>query len=260
MTENDLQIIEEIRSCANKHGLEIEDKMDQTNFIGRMFGIERSKIYRVFDEKTECTKNLITLNEIANFHRFAIEKFPKDKVIIGAFFYELHLRLLAEKAGMDFSTIQQHHEMYQSQHGKMTNVLVEKPPIFIFADSDNRIEEMLSLVFKSESKVDEICIVLNDLYSNKIQSIQKAKVSAKNKNLQIDHIKLNCYSSKNMIFYNIVASKSNDEFVGLLFGENECFQLSDLGKDLICEQMDISKFTHEASPEWLKILSNLANY
>jgi hypothetical protein len=256
MTENDLKILDVIRSCANKHGLEIEDKMDKINFIGEMLGIERSKNYRAFDKTKECTESLIDLVEIANFLRFATEKFPKDKMIIEALYYQLHIRLLAEKTGKDFLTIQQHHEMYQAQYGKMTKYLVEIPPVFIFADSHNRLEEMLSLVFKNESKVDEVCIVLNKLTLNMVQSIQKAKILAINENHKIDHMKLNCYSSRNMIFYNILASKSCEAFVGLLVCQNECFQLSDLGKYLICEQMNVAKFEHEASPTWLEILSN----
>lgn len=256
MTENDLQIIDVIRSCANKHGLEIEDKMDKIKFIGKMFDIERNKIYRAFDEKKECTESLIDLVTIANFLRFATEKFPKDKMIIGALYYELYIRLFAEQTGMDPATIQQYHEMYQAQYGKMTNFLVEIPSIFIFADSDNRLEEMLTLVFKNESKVHEICIVLNEFTANMVQSIQKARTLAIKENLKIEHIQVNCYSSKNTIFYNLIASKSGEDFVGLLVCQNECFQLSDLGKYLICQEMNVAKFEHEASPTWLEILSN----
>lgn len=255
MTENDLKILDVIRSCANKHGLEIEDKMDKINFIGKMFDIERNKIYRAFDEKKECTESLIDMVTIANFLRFATEKFPKDKMIIGALYYELYIRLLAEQTGMDPANVQQHYEMYQAQYGKMTNLLVDIPSVFIFADSDNRLEEMLAIVFKNESKVHGICIVLNDFTANIVQSIQKAKTLAIRENLKIEHIQVNCYSSKNTIFYNIIASKSGEDVIGLLIGENECFQLSDLGKDLICEQLNVDKFEHESSSTWLEILT-----
>jgi len=256
MTENDLQIIDVIRSCANKHGLEIEDEMDKSIFIGKMFDIERSKIYRAFDEKKECTESLIDMVTIANFLRFATEKFPKDKMIIGALYHELYIRLLAEKTGLDPATIQQNHEMYQAQYGKMTNLLVDIPSVFIFADSENRLEEMLAIVFKNENKVHEICIVLNEFTANMVQSIQKSKTLAIKENLNIEHIQVNCYSSKNTIFYNVIASKSGEDVVGLLVCQNECFQLSDLGKDLICEQLNVDKFEHESSPTWLDILTN----
>jgi hypothetical protein len=138
----------------------------------------------------------------------------------------------------------------------MTNLLVDIASVFIFADSDNRLEEMLAIVFKNESKVHGICIVLNDFTANIVQSIQKAKTLAIRENLKIEHIQVNCYSSKNTIFYNLIASKSGEDVIGLLIGENECFQLSDLGKDLICEQLNVDKFEHESSSTWLEILTN----
>jgi hypothetical protein len=259
MTEDDLKVIDIIRDCANKHGLEIEDEMDKTIFIGRMFGIERSKTYRAFDEVTECTESLIDLVAIANFLRFATEKFQNDQMILGALSFELLMKLFTVTAGTDFATIQKYHQMYQAMHGQILNFLGEFPPVFIFTDSDNRLEEMLSVVFKNDSKVDDVYIVLNDLTVNIARSIQKAKTLAKSDNQQIDHIKLNCYTSKHTIFYNILASKSGENFIGLLFVENECVQLSDLGKDLIYKQMNVGKFKHEGSPKWLEQVSNWAN-
>jgi hypothetical protein len=64
------------------------------------------------------------------------------------------------------------------------------------------------------------------------------------------------YRSKNTIFYNIVASQSDDEFFGLLFNENEYVELSEIGRYLICQEMNLDNFEHIGSESSIKFFNH----
>ena len=258
MTKDDLEIIEKIKNFAKENSLfDFEDDAITSAFFARIFDIP-SSTYSDRINNPRCKTKTIKLPQLGSFMKYCQNEIenPKDSEFMYAFASNLFLiedsisyksnRKRAEKAVKSF----------KKTHSEVTLFLVGMPPVFIFTNSNDVLQDMLSLVFKSEQKVKDIYIVVNDFTMDMVITIQRSKELAKSENLKIDGMNLNLYRSKNTIFYNIVASQIDDDFFGLFFNENECFQLSEIGRYLICQEMNVAKFEHEASPAWLEILSN----
>jgi hypothetical protein len=184
------------------------------------------------------------------------KKFPDYDKLTDALGFELMQKELEISTGKRIGDFQSAHASHTERHGPISFTLVDTPPVFIFTNSDDVLQDMLSLVFESENKVKNICIVVNDFTMDTVRAIQRYKELAKSENLKIDGMNLNLYRSKNTIFYNIVASQSDDEFFGLLFNENEYVELSEIGRYLICQEMNLDNFEHIGSESSIKFFNH----
>ena len=133
-------------------------------------------------------------------------------------------------------------ESFERKHGPIS-FLSESltSPVFIFTNSNEILQEMLSVLFSNERKIDEICIVNDDFSMETLSVLQKAKAVAQKENSNIEDLNWNCFRSKHTIFYNILAYKHSEECSGLFFSENECSNLSEIGRYLINDEMDKNK-------------------
>jgi hypothetical protein len=256
MTESDLEIIEFIRRFVRRNHLnKIDNKMEIDKFIADMLGIN-NKTYAGYKNNKECTKCIVNFNSIIHFISFMNKKFPDYEKLTDALGFELIQKELEISTGKRIDDFQSAHASHTERHGPISFTLVDTPPVFIFTNSDDVLQNMLSLVFESENKVKDICMVVNDFTMDTVRAIQKYKELAKSENLKIDGMNLNLYRSKNTIFYNIVASQSDDEFFGLLFNENEYVELSEIGRYLICQEMNLDNFEHIGSESSIKFFNH----
>jgi hypothetical protein len=256
MTESDLEIIEFIRRFVRRNHLnKIDNKMEIDKFIADMLGIN-NKTYAGYKNNKECTKCIVNFNSIIHFISFMNKKFPDYEKLTDALGFELIQKELEISLGKRIDDFQSAHASHTERHGPISFTLVDTPPVFIFTNSDDVLQNMLSLVFESENKVKDICMVVNDFTMDTVRAIQKYKELAKSENLKIDGMNLNLYRSKNTIFYNIVASQSDDEFFGLLFNENEYVELSEIGRYLICQEMNLDNFEHIGSESSIKFFNH----
>jgi hypothetical protein len=258
MTKDDLEIIEKIKNFARENSLfDLEDSAVTSAFFTRIFDIP-SSTYSDRINNPRCKTKTIKLPQLGSFMEYCQNKIenPKDSEFMYAFASNLFLiedsisyqsnRKRAEKAVKSF----------KKTHSEVTLFLVGMPPVFIFTNSDDVLQDMLSLVFESENKVKNICIVVNDFTMDTVRAIQRYKELAKSENLKIDGMNLNLYRSKNTIFYNIVASQREEEFIGLLFNENEYVELSEIGRYLICQEMNLDNFEHIGSESSIKFFNH----
>ena len=229
--------------------------MDTDKFIADMLGIN-NKTYAGYKNNKECTKCIVNFNSIIHFISFMNKKFPDYEKLTDALGFELIQKELEISTGKRIDDFQSAHASHTERHGPISFTLVDTPPVFIFTNSDDVLQDMLSLVFESENKVKDICIVVNDFTMDTVRAIQRYKELAKSENLKIDGMNLNLYRSKNTIFYNIVASQSDDEFFGLLFNENEYVELSEIGRYLICQEMNLDNFEHIGSESSIKFFNH----
>jgi hypothetical protein len=254
MTESDLEIIEFIRRFVRRNHLnKIDNKMEIDKFIADMLGIN-NKTYSGYKNNKECIKCIINFNSIFHLLCFMNKEFPAYEKLIDALFFELLNKESIRTTGKNMDEIKNAHESYVERHGPISFALVDTPPVFIFTNSNDVLQDMLSLMFEKENKVKEVCIVVNDFNMDTIKTIQKSKDLAETENLKING--LNLYRSKNTIFYNIIASQSDDGFVGLLFNENEYVELSEIGRYLICQEMNLNNFEHIASESSIKFFNH----
>jgi hypothetical protein len=256
MTESDLEIIEFIRRFVRRNHLnKIDNKMEIDKFIADMLGIN-NKTYAGYKNNKECTKCIVNFNSIIHFISFMNKKFPDYEKLTDALGFELIQKELEISTGKRIDDFQSAHASHTERHGPISFTLVDTPPVFIFTNSDDVLQDMLSLVFESENKVKDICMVVNDFTMDTVRAIQRYKELAKSENLKIDGMNLNLYRSKSTVFYNIVASQSEEEFIGLLFNENEYVELSEIGRYLICQEMNLDNFEHIGSESSIKFFNH----
>ena len=257
MTKSDLEIIETIRHFVRRNHLnKIDNKMDTDKFIADMLGIN-NKTYAGYKNNKECTKCIVNFNSIIHFISFMNKKFPDYEKLTDALGFELIQKELEISTGKRIDDFQSAHASHTERHGPKSFALVGIPPVFIFTNSEDQLGKMLLKVFQNENFVHEISIVVNDFNMHTFKTIEKSKELAKSENLKIDGMNLNLYRSKNTIFYNIVASQSDDEFFGLLFNENEYVELSEIGRYLICQEMNVDNFEHIGSDRSIQYFNNL---
>ena len=256
MTKSDLEIIETIRRFVRRNHLnKIDNKMDIDKFIADMLGIN-NKTYAGYKNNKECTKCIVNFNSIIHFISFMNKKFPDYEKLTDALGFELIQKELEISTGKRIDDFQSAHASHTERHGSKSFALVGIPPVFIFTNSEYQLGKMLLKVFQNENLVHEISIVVNDFNMDMVRTIQRSKELAKSENLKIDGMNLNLYRSKNTIFYNIVASQIDDDFFGLFFNENEYFQLSEIGRYLICQEMNVEKFEHIGSESSIKFFNH----
>jgi hypothetical protein len=245
VTKSDRVIIQRIKQFAKKYRLEkIEEKMEEKQTIADMFGIDKTTYGRYLANQ-KCVKKVITIDRIEIFIQYAKTKIkvPKESEFMEAFASMLFNEEWEERYGNTYENSINSVDSFERNHGPISFISESlTSPVFIFTNSNEILQEMLSVLFSNERKIDEICIVLNDDFSMETLSVlQKAKAVAQKENSNIEDLNWSCFRSKHTIFYNILAYKHSEECSGLFFSENECSNLSEIGRYLINDEMDKNK-------------------
>ena len=245
MTKSDRVIIQRIKQFAKQKRLEkIEEKMEENQTIADMFGIDKTTYGRYLANQ-ECVKQVITIDRIEIFIQYAKTKIkvPKESEFMEAFASMLFNEEWEKRYGNTYKNSINSVDSFERNHGPISFISESlTSPVFIFTNSNEILQEMLSVLFSNERKIDEICIVLNDDFSMETLSVlQKAKAVAQKENSNIEDLNWSCFRSKHTIFYNILAYKHSEECSGLFFSENECSNLSEIGRYLINDEMDKNK-------------------
>jgi hypothetical protein len=93
-------------------------------------------------------------------------------------------------------------ESFERKHGPIS-FLSESltSPVFIFTNSNEILQEMLSVLFSNERKIDEICIVNDDFSMETLSVLQKAKAVAQKENSNIEDLNWSYFRSKVSLRY-----------------------------------------------------------
>ena len=175
--------------------------MEEKKTIADMFGIDKTTYGRYLANQ-KCVKKVITIDRIEIFIDYAENKIkvPMESAFMGAFASVLFKE---EKEKEDkrrdkiYNKSTDTIESFEKKHGPIS-FLSESltSPVFIFTNSNEILQEMLSVLFSNERKIDEICIVNDDFSMETLSVLQKAKAVAQKENSNIEDLNWSYFRSK----------------------------------------------------------------
>ena len=204
MTESDRVIIQRIKKFAKKYRLEkIEEKMEEKQTIADMFGIDKTTYGRYLANQ-KCVKKVITIDRIEIFIQYAKTKIkvPKESEFMEAFASMLFNEEWEKRYGNTYKNSINSVDSFERNHGPISFISESlTSPVFIFTNSNEILQEMLSVLFSNERKIDEICIVNDDFSMETLSVLQKAKAVAQKENSNIEDLNWSYFRSKVSLRY-----------------------------------------------------------